>query len=638
MKKSVFLFLVAVIVAGNSLAQTISIGSISSCCNSAGVTIDVPIIATNITNVGAISLFITYPPAGLTYVGVVGIDTLLSNHGFVVSNGMTTPTTQVGFLWFSNLAHQVNIPNDTIFKIRFTYTTAAAPVSSLTFNLSNPTKSEITDDIGNPISVVFNNGTITKLTLGTAGTISGPSPVCAGQNGTYSITAVTNATGYTWAVPPNVTITNGTGTNSITVTYGNTATSGNISVTANDACGNTSSNSKAITVNPLPSGTGTISGNSPVCQGTTQTYTVTGIVGATSYNWTLPASFTGTTPTSTNSITVTVTGATSGTISVSGQNTCGSQYTTNTPLAVTVNPRPTAEAGPDANILTGYTYTMNASATGGTTYNWSWTPTNMLQGNIGNIQNPTTVILTAAQTYTLVVTNAVTLCVSLPDQMTISISGLPVSIGSISATPTTICSGTTSQLSVTAVNGSGNYSYLWSPAATLSSGTIFNPVASPTTTTTYSVIVTDVGAPQNTATATVTVTVNALPPATADGNTPVCVAGTENLTSSGGVSYSWSGPNSFTSIVQNPSIPNITSAASGTYTVTVTSAQGCTKTASKTIVVNPLPPASASSNAPICSGNDLIFSASGGTSYLWSGPNSFSSTLQNPTIIGATIV
>ena len=42
------------------------------------------------------------------------------------------------------------------------------------------------------------------------------------------------------------------------------------------------------------------------------------------------------------------------------------------------------------------------------------------------------------------------------------------------------------------------------------------------------------------------------------------------------------------------------------------------------------------SNSPVCIGNILELKASGGTNYLWTGPNGFTSTLQNPTIPNAT--
>lgn len=42
------------------------------------------------------------------------------------------------------------------------------------------------------------------------------------------------------------------------------------------------------------------------------------------------------------------------------------------------------------------------------------------------------------------------------------------------------------------------------------------------------------------------------------------------------------------------------------------------------------------SNSPVCIGKNIELTASGGTSYLWSGPNNFSSTLQNPKILNAS--
>lgn len=58
----------------------------------------------------------------------------------------------------------------------------------------------------------------------------------------------------------------------------------------------------------------------------------------------------------------------------------------------------------------------------------------------------------------------------------------------------------------------------------------------------------------------------------AGGGATYCVGSTINLTSSGTniFSQSWVGPNGFTSTLANPSIPNITAAANGTYTVTTT--------------------------------------------------------------------
>jgi len=94
-----------------------------------------------------------------------------------------------------------------------------------------------------------------------------------------------------------------------------------------------------------------------------------------------------------------------------------------------------------------------------------------------------------------------------------------------------------------------------------------------------------------------------LPTAAAGSNSPVCVGGSLNLTSSGGTSYSWTGPNGFTSSVQNPSIATVTAAASGTYTVVVTDANGCSANATASVSINVIPTASnAGLNQPAACG------------------------------------
>src|SRR4029077_15261553 len=79
-------------------------------------------------------------------------------------------------------------------------------------------------------------------------------------------------------------------------------------------------------------------------------------------------------------------------------------------------------------------------------------------------------------------------------------------------------------------------------------------------------------------------TINATPsPPTASNDGPVCAGATLNLLAStvAGATYSWSGPNGFSSGVQNPSIPNATTAATGLYSVTVT-VGGCLSSAGTT--------------------------------------------------------
>ncbi len=100
-------------------------------------------------------------------------------------------------------------------------------------------------------------------------------------------------------------------------------------------------------------------------------------------------------------------------------------------------------------------------------------------------------------------------------------------------------------------------------------------------------------------------------PSVLGGGTSVCQGSTLNLSSNqaGGSSpytFSWTGPNGFTSNLQNPTIPAVSAVNSGTYTVTATDFYGCVVSASRVITVN-APPSAASpvtaTPATICLGS-----------------------------------
>jgi hypothetical protein len=178
---------------------------------------------------------------------------------------------------------------------------------------------------------------------GPAGSITGTATVCAGATGiAYSVAPIANATTYVWALPPNVSIVSGAGTNSITVDFGSNASSGDIIVYGNNICGDgTSSPPFSVTVTPLPDAAGTITGPDSVCQGSAgKIYTVPVINNASGYTWTLPAGATIVSGNNTNSITVDFSSnAVSGDITVEGTNTCGNG-TVSPDFMVTVSPVP----------------------------------------------------------------------------------------------------------------------------------------------------------------------------------------------------------------------------------------------------------------------------------------------------------
>jgi len=121
-----------------------------------------------------------------------------------------------------------------------------------------------------------------------------------------------------------------------------------------------------------------------------------------------------------------------------------------------------------------------------------------------------------------------------------------------------------------------------------------------------------------------TIEVNPLPIARAENSGPFCTGNTIQLTASGGTSYSWTGPNGFTSTAQNPTLTNATKTMEGEYTVTVM-ASDCSSNASTNVQVSdPLQISTNVQTVSICEGKSVQLTASGGTEYLWQPANGLS--------------
>ena len=198
-----------------------------------------------------------------------------------------------------------------------------------TWNGSSPTNtiSVITGNTGGGISVIANNicGSSLPQALIVAmdsipampSAIIGNNSVCENSLQTYSVDSVVGATDYTWTLPNGWTGTSTTNSiNVLTDTLG-----GTISVIANNSCGSSMVQSLAINVVLIPLAPGSIIGNDTVCQGTNQTYRVAAVAGASSYTWTLPSGWIGTSIADTIIATV---GSISGSIIVTANNFCGS--------------------------------------------------------------------------------------------------------------------------------------------------------------------------------------------------------------------------------------------------------------------------------------------------------------------------
>jgi PKD repeat protein len=418
-------------------------------------------------------------------------------------------------------------------------------------------------------TVTGSNGACTSTAAVTLSVINTPTvvvtsaTVCAGNSATLF---ATGAASYSWN-PGGTTGTSQTFTPATTTIYTITG--------ANGLC--TSTRTTNIIVNPTP--TVNISGTSTVCAGSSRTLTASG---ANTYTW-MPGSITGSavvvSPTTTTVYTVTGTNA--------------SNCTNTKTFTLAVSPLPTLTVG-SATICPGAAGTL--TVTGGSSYTW----------NPGGITGSSAVFSpTSTTAYTVTGSNG-----SCTTTKTTAITVNPKPI--IVVNNPSVCAGQNIYLT-----SNGGVSYSWSGPSGFNSS-VQNPTITNAGTSNsgqYTVVVTSAQGCTNSAIANVTVNLN--PSLLVSSNSPVCAGATLSFfaNSSAGVTYSWMGPNAFASTLQNPSIVNVTTAATGIYTVSATTG-GCSTTNTLAGTVIPAPTITAS-NATICPGNSATLTASGATNYTW---------------------
>ena len=155
-----------------------------------------------------------------------------------------------------------------------------------------------------------------------------------------------------------------------------------------------------------------------------------------------------------------------------GNGLCSSHKTQTVPVYAT--PIASASAQP-STVIYGGTSTLTASAGTTGSFSFHWEPENMVSSP--NSQTTQTVPLQASQTYTVTVTNPQGGCSSTA-QVTVSMEGSNMT-ALISADQSELCEGASTTLHATPSGGTGNYSYSWTPANSLSDPSSPNPVATP---------------------------------------------------------------------------------------------------------------------------------------------------------------
>ena len=350
-------------------------------------------------------------------------------------------------------------------------------------------------------------------------------------------------------------------------------TSGTYTVTVTDGNGCTGQDSEVVTVNANPTPSITPSGATTFCDGSSVDLIADN--GYAAYSW------------STTETTQTITASTSGTytVTVTDGNGCSGQDSE----VVTVNTNPTPSITPSGATTFCNGSSVDLDAGSYTSYSWSTTETTQ------------TVTASTSGTYTVTVTDGN------------GCTGQDSEVVTVNSNPTASIAGSTSYctgFSSTLDAGGGYSAYSWSTGdntQTISATTADNPI---TVTVTDANGCTDTSSP-------VTLTENSILTPTVSGSTEYCAGSNTTLDAGGGyTSYSWTPGSETTQAI---------TVTAGTYSVTVTDANGCTGTSSNVVVTeNANPTPSISGPTEYCEGSSSTLNAGAGYSvYAWStGDNS----------------
>lgn len=450
-------------------------------------------------------------------------------------------------------------------------------------------------------------------------------PVCTAQNLSLTASLIPGAK-YTWSGPNGFsdTLQNPTRT-SLSLSDGGTYS---VVATLNGCPSQVSTTNVVITTNtPAPAA----GGNGPLCPGQDLQLTASAIPGAT-YNWTGPKNFSSN---SQNPLVTNINDSNAGLYSVTATTSaCGTSTAATVSLVVNTLPQ-APNLGNNGPLCVGQNLNLTASMVTGANYFWTGP-----SGFSSSSQNPTITSITKLKA------GIYSAYVVVPGCGTSGTSTTEVTVHAVPQTPfplsnAPICLGDSLRLSCSIGGVGPNAIFSWTGPNNFSAtgknlvlGNILMSDAGQ-----YQLTATDSGCTSNAG--TINIQVRNLPVAPVpSSNGPICSGANLNLTASAvsGATYSWTGPDNFSSNAQNPTLVNAENKNSGVYTVR-SFAIGCYSVpASLNVLVNALPEAPVAGNSsPACVGDDINLTAATvpGASYNWSGPG-YSSLVQNPILVNAT--
>ncbi|OWY20584.1 hypothetical protein C7N43_08065, partial [Sphingobacteriales bacterium UPWRP_1] len=424
---------------------------------------------------------------------------------------------------------------------------------------------------GLPQAIATNNGPVcTSQVAQLIGDVNVPGGITPGSTVTYS-----------WSGPGGFTSANQT-----IIIDGDDVTPGTytLSVTVNGCV------SQPVTTDlqTLPSPTASASNDGPAC-GTDVTLTGNSSEPGATFSWTGPSGYTSTDQ---NPVLPGATAEAGPYILIVTANGCPSDPVI---TQVEIDDIPEVNINGTLDICPGEATTLTASAVAPAVFNqYAWS----------SGQTSASITVSAAGTYTLTATTA-TGCVA-TEQVTVVQNPAPVPV----INDATICPGASATLTITppVAPAPAYTSYLWSAGGVGASITV-----NPATTTAYAVTVTDANG--CTAIGNANVTVNPTPTVTISGDNTICIGSSATLSATGGFSgYNWSNSGGTSQSI------TVSPAATTTYTVTVTDANGCTASDNQLVTVAANLTPNITGDLSICAGETTMLSVSGAgiTQYDWS--------------------
>lgn len=427
------------------------------------------------------------------------------------------------------------------------------------------------------------------------GTISGTTPLCIGATDTYT---TDGSPGGTWSSTNPLIATVIAGTGVVTAVSAGTT---DITYTLSIGCNNPISSILTLTVSPDASA-GTVSGTTPLCMGTNDTYTSNGDLGG---SWSSTNPLIATVIAGTGVVTAVSAGTTDITYTVNGCNGPASSF-----LTLTVNPTNSGTVSGTTPLCIGATdpYTSDGDP-GGT-----WASTNPVVASV----IAGTGVVTALSAGTTDITYTLIGCSS-ASFLTLTVDP-DVNAGTISGI-SPLCIGTADTYTSNGDLG-GTWSSTNALVATVDPVTgLVTALIAGTTDITYTV-----NGCNGPASSILTLTVDPINSGTVSGTTPLCIGATDPYTSDGTPGGTWASTNPLiASVVAGTGV--VTALTAGTTDITYTLV-GCGASSFLTLTVDPdVNAGNLSVASPLCIGSSDTYTSDGDAGGTWTSANPLVATV-----------